>query len=252
MDASRITAAAALGAACLLAAPAPAFQDESDAIEGDPTGFVCELPEQTEAWPGLAEQLGAECDRQRHDFEEREAEARETAPDAPWADHLTWHQHWGVAGRTARLLSLVSEIYRYDGGAHGNTAFDAKMWDLAGDREVAFPALFTDRYAAYSVIDKDYCRLLSDMQRDREVDTGDDWWGGCPPLHEQTIVPAGEPGAPFTSIGVYVPPYVAGPYVAGSFEVSVEVTPELIALLRPEFRDSFAAPEERRGVSGGE
>lgn len=244
MTTSRSIAAALLFAGAIAAAPAFAGQDDSSDIESAPnSGFRYELPEAADAYPGLVRQLGAERERERIGFEERLAEAREYAPDAPWANNLTYDQQWGIAGRSGQLMSLASEIYRYDGGAHGNTAYDARIWHLGADRSIAFPALFTDRYAAYSVIDADFCRLLAAMQRDRDIDvSGDDLWGGCPLLHEQTIVPQGEPGRPFTAIGVYVPPYVAGPYVAGSFEISVEVTPELVALVRPEFRDSFAVP----------
>jgi hypothetical protein len=39
---------------------------------------------------------------------------------------------------------------------------------------------------------------------------------------------------------VLVAPYNAGPYAEGSYEVTVPVTPEILALVKAEYRDSFA------------
>ena len=36
-------------------------------------------------------------------------------------------------------------------------------------------------------------------------------------------------------------PYVAGPYAEGSYEIELAVTPDLIAALKGEYRDSFEA-----------
>ncbi|MBC2778222.1 polysaccharide deacetylase family protein [Parasphingopyxis marina] len=238
-----LAAAIALGA---LAAPAPAQPDDShNRAESEPS-FEYHLPGAAMALPGLAEQLGAEREQARMAFEERQAEQAQTAidfPDYP-APPLIYSQDWGIAGLAGRLMSLASHIYRYDGGAHGNSEFAARLWDVEADRGTDFPNLFTDRYAAYAIVDRAYCPQLQAMQAERGIAVDEDeFWGRCPLLHEQTIFPVGEEGGAFTHIAIRIAPYVAGPYVAGEFEIDVPVTQPLIDLLAPRYRDAFALPE---------
>ena len=42
-------------------------------------------------------------------------------------------------------------------------------------------------------------------------------------------------------IGVLIGPYEAGPYVEGGYEVTLPVTAEVLAVVKPEYRASFAA-----------
>ena len=41
-------------------------------------------------------------------------------------------------------------------------------------------------------------------------------------------------------IGFLIAPYIAGPYVEGSYDVTLPVTPALLAKVKPGFRDSFS------------
>lgn len=234
-------------AALLLSAVAePAIAQDGDSPPED--GFEYVIPDIAGTLPGLAGQLDAERNQARYGFDERIAEQQrmlEEFPDAPGAP-LVYNLSWSLAGAGERLISLAASTYRYDGGAHGNTEFDAKLWDREADRSIAFTRLFTDRYAALSVIDRDYCRQLGAMQRERGIDPETDgFWGECPPLHEQTVFPSAEDGGLFTHITANIGPYVAGPYVVGTFEVPVAVTPELLALVRPEYRSSFALSDQQ-------
>jgi hypothetical protein len=235
-------AALALG---MIAAPALAQADGSqDAGENEPS-FEYHSPGAAMALPGLAQQFEAEREQARLGFEERQAEQTQIGidfPDYP-APPLIYSQHWGIAGQAGRLMSLASEAYRYDGGAHGNSEFAARLWDVDADRGIDFPYIFTDRYAAYSIIDRDYCGQLAELQAERDIETSEDgFWGRCPLLHEQTLFPVGEEGGPFTHIAVRIAPYIAGPYVAGTYEIDVPVTQPLIDLLHPRYRDAFALP----------
>ena len=45
----------------------------------------------------------------------------------------------------------------------------------------------------------------------------------------------------FDRIGFLIGPYAAGPYAEGSYDVTLPVTPAVIAAVKPEFRAAFAA-----------
>jgi hypothetical protein len=49
----------------------------------------------------------------------------------------------------------------------------------------------------------------------------------------------------FNRIGFLFAPYVAGSYVEGGYDVTLLVTPAVIAAVRPEFRSAFAAAHGR-------
>ncbi len=213
---------------------------------GGDSGFEYTIPDEAAGLAMLTTQLEAEQAQARAAFDEQVAEQERMRAEYPDAHsyETIYDQSWAVAGDHGRLLSLGSTIYRYDGGAHGNTAYDAKLWDREEDHGVDMPFIFTDRYAAYSIIDRGYCERIGAMREERGLEQNDDdIFTRCPLLHEQTLVPGGEDGAPMTYIDVLVPPYVAGPYAAGPFEVRVPVTDALLDLLRPEYRDAFAAGE---------
>lgn len=129
----------------------------------------------------------------------------------------------------------------FEGGAHGNTAYDALLWDAGANDAIDVTDLFTDRYAALAHLDRAFCARLRAMQAERfgGEQIGEPW-ERCPLLHEQVIAPAAAPGGSFTAFKVVVPPYVAGPYSMGSFEIDLPVGAALIAMLRPEYREAFA------------
>ena len=49
------------------------------------------------------------------------------------------------------------------------------------------------------------------------------------------------PQTAFDRIGFLIGPYAAGPYAEGSYDVTLPVTPAVIAAVKPEFRTAFAA-----------
>ena len=242
-------ASGAVFALTALAAPVQAQEADSASIfdaeraEGfyEHDGFGYTLPDEVAEFPGLNEQLTAEREQARAEFDDMVTELRSEMPDSPMLDHLAMDTYWVSPGRAGRLLSLASTTYIYGGGAHGNTGYGARIWDTAEDHAVDFAYLFTDRYAAYAIIDRAYCAQLAAMQADRGVETDYSWWNACPLLHEQAIAPGSGSGGAFDTIHIVVAPYVAGPYVAGSFEISVPVTQALVDLVKPEYHDAFAA-----------
>lgn len=224
-----------------ISAPVAAAQDESE-----DAGFAYALPALPETVPLLASRLESERQRARYAYDEGRAELAETMPEgSAMVAGFQHDQRWTVTGQTDALIGLGSETYSYTGGAHGNTAFDALVWDVETDRPIGVLGLFANRYLGLSMIDQPFCAGLREQQIERMGDlSGDDFWGGCPPLDQVAIAPMGSDDGPFTSFRVRVAPYIAGPYAAGSFDVDVPVTVAMLEELKPGYRGSFALPTD--------
>lgn len=214
----------------------PALAAQAEAERG---GFTFDIPALPESVPLLRGQLESLRDRARADYDTGRAELAELRSAA--ADAYLHDQRWTVTGRTDALIGLASETYSYTGGAHGNTAYDALVWDVASDRPIGVLGLFSNRYLGLSIIDQPFCAALRDQQVERMGEIADDdFWADCPTLDQVAVAPMGGDGAPFTAFRVRVPPYIAGPYAVGTFEVDVPVSAAMLDALRPEYRGSFA------------
>ncbi|RED15950.1 PdaC/SigV domain-containing protein [Parasphingopyxis lamellibrachiae] len=224
-----------------IAAAFPAAPGSAQQTEAEDGGFTFTIPTLPDSAPLLQNQLESLRDRARSDYDRGRAELAELQSAA--ASAYQHSQQWTVTGRTDALIGLDSETFSYTGGAHGNTAFDALIWDVAGDRPIGILGLFANRYHGLSMIDQPFCTALRDQQRERMGDIAeDDLWADCPSLDQVAIAPTGGDGVSFTGFRVRVPPYIAGPYSAGSFDVDVPVTAEMIDALKPAYRESFALP----------
>ncbi len=232
------TGAIMLGlAAGLSASPAQAAQQEAET-----SGFTYELPALPETVPLLARHLESRRAQARAAYDAGRAQLAEMMPEG--SAMVAGYQHsqqWTIAGQTDALIGLGSETYSYTGGAHGNSFFNALVWDVASDRLIGVLGLFTNRYLGLSMIDQPFCEGLREQQIERMGDiSSDDFWADCPPFDQVAIAPMGSDTGLFTSFRVRVPPYIAGPYAAGSFDVDVAVTTEMLGALKPEYRSSFA------------
>jgi hypothetical protein len=62
----------------------------------------------------------------------------------------------------------------------------------------------------------------------------------CPKYGELAIALVDKNGnGRFESIDFVASPYTAGPYVEGEYEIALPVTSQLIAAVRPDYRNSF-------------
>ncbi len=240
-----IARAAILASAFAFSTTAAAQEDD-----GPTAGFSYEVPSIARALPGLSQRLDNMERNARSEFDQWVSDWPEDSR-GPAYDALSYEQSWQVAGANEQLLSLVSGTFIYSGGAHGGTRQDTLIWDVERDRAIAFPALFTDRYAALSLIDAQLCPALRAQQVERgvidegsEPDPLDFGWTQCPFFDEITIAPASNfEAGPFDHFEIVVGEYVAGPYVVGTFEIEVAMTPALLALVRSEYRGSFAVAQ---------
>jgi len=67
----------------------------------------------------------------------------------------------------------------------------------------------------------------------------DDMWR-CPGVADLTIVLGSKSGKAFDHIMLLAAPYVAGPYVEGSYDTELAVDKAMLEAVKPEYRKAFA------------
>ena len=157
-----------------------------------------------------------------------------------------FHQHdasreWKVVTETPRLLSLSGESYSYTGGAHGNTALESLVWDKAKARRVDPRTMFESAAAMQRVLGPGWCAWLKGERRRRlGSDPGTDDIFPCPPVSDLIVLLGSTDRRAIDRIGLVAGQYVAGSYAEGMYEMTVPVTPALLAIVRPEWQAAFA------------
>lgn len=166
-------------------------------------------------------------------------------PDAGY--ELNWS--YETAGQSPRLLSLAGGWFTYTGGAHGIFGANTLLWDRATGQPIEIAQLFA-KITEFALLHPAMCAALNKeraQKREGEtLDTGfpgiDDAFNGCPKYEELTIWLGDEDrNGRFDRLNFAADPYVAGPYVEGSYEVALPVSQRLLDALAPEYRDSFEA-----------
>lgn len=144
---------------------------------------------------------------------------------APCFDAITWEMHYGGH----RLVSLTNQRSSFHGGAHPSMTAADRIYDVETGEVVRFGDLFNSWPAARAILQRDWCRQMSDHST-------------CPDLNEQALALAGgTEGA--NSIYVQTSDYAFGSYAEGPDRAYLTVTPELIALAKPEYQSSFVLAE---------
>ena len=242
-------------ASASVANPAPAASASASARSGGAVSvesddgvleFTYKHPAEVGAIPALAALLRAEADEAR-------AEARKAALEdrtAATADGYEYHTHslgivWEVVTRTPRFLSLSNSFYSFTGGAHGNYGFEGLVWDRQANRQLAATDLFVSTAALKAAVLKPFCAGLDAERRKKGIEPpadDDTVFPRCvDPVGEATIVPGSTNRRAINRIGFLIDPYVAGSYAEGSYEVTLPVTAAVLAAVKPEYRDAFAA-----------
>lgn len=223
-------------------APAKAEQFTEEEGEGA-WSFSYAWPAKASAIAPLAARLLA--DRQRIYAETRaewEAAQKDSPPDCVSCRSRSFEQAWQVVADTPRFLSLSAERYVYTGGAHGMSGFDALLWDRRAEQARDALALFTSEAAFVQSLRAGFCAAL-DRERARrrgdfEVTVPE--FNECIDPLEATVILGSSNGKAFNRIGFLIPPYAAGPYAEGSYEVTLPVTKPVLATVKPEYRGYFA------------
>lgn len=149
---------------------------------------------------------------------------------------------WTTAGQTPRLLSLQNQLSTFTGGAHPNTSYGALLWDRRLGREIKMETLFLRSGAFAALTRSRYCAALDAERKKRregeKLDLPD--FKACPKYSELAITAVDKDrNNRFDSIAFVASPYTAGPYAEGEYEVSLPVTSQLIAAIKPDYRSSF-------------
>lgn len=249
------TSPAASGSAAPMAsaAPTPAASVAAPAAvarsveESNPLyEFEFSYPAAAAAVPALKAVLDAQLEEERRGVAQNARQARADAKKEgfPFNPYGSWTA-WSVVTNLPDWLSLSAEVSSYEGGAHPNHGYAALLWDRKANKQREALDLFTSKAALSGVIRQDFCRLL-DRERAKKrgapVRRGsDEPFSDCIDPVESTVILGSAGGKAFDRIGVLIGPYEAGPYVEGGYEVTLPVTAAVLAVVKPEYRASFAA-----------
>src|SRR5687768_4403323 len=119
----------------LLVALAAAFTQPADFVREEETqllDFSYGWPADADALPALRAMLQADMAAERAQAMGWAEEGRDNAREngIEYMEHY-YAKGWGIAGSTPQLLSLTATEEAFAGGAHGNIAFSALLWDKA-------------------------------------------------------------------------------------------------------------------------
>ncbi|WP_419816622.1 PdaC/SigV domain-containing protein [Glacieibacterium sp.] len=147
---------------------------------------------------------------------------------------------WRLAADTPRLLALIGTTSTFSGGAHGNVTYDVRLWDKTVHRPVKLLALFGNWAKARKNIEADYCKALAvEQARRRHGTTPAGGFDTCPRLSDQAMTPVGDAGDAAPSVTVLLPPYAAGPYSEGAYEITLPWPDAIKSLVLPAWRTTF-------------
>lgn len=258
----RVIFGAGLGASLMMACSPSSGQDGAeegasetaakagglDMTEETPAySFSFSSPAEASAIPALHALMHARADKAKAALDKDSAQAKAEADKAGYPfNPYGYGEDWSVVADLPGWLSLSATIWSYTGGAHGMTVFDALVWDKAKGAAMAPLDLFASQSALSAAVRSDYCAAI-DVQRaeKREIPVSevaqDGMFGQCIDIDSATLVLGSEKGAGFDQIGFLIPPYEAGPYAEGVYEVSLPVNAAILGAVKPEYRAAFAA-----------
>ncbi|RKF21969.1 DUF3298/DUF4163 domain-containing protein [Altericroceibacterium spongiae] len=214
-------------------------------VETDLMEFSYSYPALVASIPKLASLMDSRLDDTGSALEKdaQAAKAEAEKNNYPYRTYST-QVEWKVVRDLPDWLSLSANIYTYTGGAHGMHVFDSLVWDKKANIARNPLDLFISGPSLSKVTEKAFCDALD---KEREKKRGepvrrdpDALFSECiDPVENSTIILGSSDGQSFDRIGFLVPPYNAGPYVEGEYEVTLPVTAEIKTMVKPEFRSSF-------------
>lgn len=155
-------------------------------------------------------------------------------------------REWSVTADTPRFMVLSGSLYIYSGGAHGNTGFEVLVWDRKAKKAFDSRRLFRSKAALQAALGEGWCAGLKAERRARMGEEAsatieEDGIFPCPPIADLQIYPASSDGQRFDRIDLLAGQYVAGSYAEGVYEVTLPVTPAVLAAVKPRYRAAFVA-----------
>ncbi|MXO66476.1 DUF4163 domain-containing protein [Altericroceibacterium endophyticum] len=224
--------------------------DESDgggrnvSAKTDDYEFSYEYPQQVQNIPELEAIFDSRLHDKREELQKQAAEARVDAAknDYPFRPY-SLDVEWDVVADIPAFLSLSSEYYTYTGGAHGMAVFDALVWDKQVKKALEPIEMFTSSADLADAVRSDYCAQLDKERAEKRgepvKDDGSMFNDCIDPVENSMIIVGSSNGETFDRIGFLIPPYNAGPYAEGTYEVTLPVSAAVKALVSPKYRDAF-------------
>ena len=212
-------------------------------VAAEQIDFSYKVPPRVAAFPPLKAWLDADAKTLRGKFNRDVAAAR---VDARKNDYVFngWGatREWKVVAETPRFLSLSLDGWDYSGGAHGNPWYGALLYDKTTRQRVKPIDLFVTPARLSAPIRTEFCRLLDKEREERRGEPVDrkDMFGECIDPAKQTVILGSRSGRAFDRIGFLIGPYEAGSYAEGSYDITMPVTPGIIAQVKPQYRAAFA------------
>lgn len=123
------------------------------------------------------------------------------------------------------LVSLVDVTSVHTGGTHPTLYAEDLNFDARTGQKIRFGDVFTSWIGAASLLQADWCEAVSHRSK-------------CPPIEKQALAFSGNPEG-ITHIVVQTGDYAFGSYAGGPENVELLVTPELVDLVKPEYRSAF-------------
>ncbi|MBA4043983.1 MAG: hypothetical protein C0471_06130 [Erythrobacter sp.] len=214
--------------------------------DGGTREFQYSWPAAVSAIPVLRDRFTQERDTvlSEQKAEWQSALAELAGEDCTACKSMSLQKSWAVVTDLPRFLSLSAEIYFYTGGAHGNSGYDALVWDREAKAALTPEAMFRSEAALQDALGDAWCKALrAEKQKRMGEDFSDDGFFPCPPIADLTVLLGSSNKQTFSRIGLIAAPYVAGSYAEGPYEVTLPVTPAVLAAVKPEYKAAFASPK---------
>ena len=226
-------------------AVAAAGKARSVSVKNDLYAFTYAYPAAAGAIPALKARFEGEIASGQRELAAAAKEGRaEAGKDGFSFNGFESGTSWQVVAELPGWLSLSAAIFEYTGGAHPNHGYAALLWDKAAGRERKVEDLFASKAALARALTPAFCAELNRQRASRRGQPVDpastDSFDQCIDPTGSTLILGSADHQHFTRIGVLIGPYEAGSYAEGSYEVTLPVTPAVLAAVRPEFRTTFA------------
>jgi len=226
--------------------PIPPPAERKVSVQSDLYSFDYAYPAKAAAIPGLRELLERKVGEEQARLE---SEAKESRRDAkangyPFQPHY-FDLGWTVSADLPGWLSLQAYVQTYGGGAHPNHDFDSLLWDKRAGKALAPLDLFVSPETLDDVVHERYCAALDKERAERrevsvEQVRQDEMWK-CPAVSDLVVVLEAKGGKGLDHLELLAAPYVAGPYVEGSYETELAVDGAVLDAVKPEYREAFRA-----------
>lgn len=202
--------------------------------------FEYSYPAAAGAIPGVREWLDGDLDARKTELAEMAVEGQQASKDSGFPfNRYDFLKGWEVVTDLPAWLSLSAGFSTYTGGAHPNHGYDALLWDKRAEKMREATELFQSERAFSDALRADFCKALNKERAERRDSTGIEGFDECVEPTETVIILGSSNGKAFDRIGFLIAPYIAGPYVEGSYEVTLPVTATVLSKVKAEFRDSF-------------